>query len=129
MLKYVMFIDTLTQMEQMMIEKFILLITNTIHVEAIYLFGSRARIEGHKESDIDIAIIVKNKEEIKDITQMAIESSIKIEEELGVSGELILSPIVIDESMLKTNFGIARRIKEEGALLWSRRSRQKKKFI
>jgi hypothetical protein len=49
-LKYAVTIDTLTKMEQMMIEKFISLITTTMDIEAIHLFGSRAKIEGHNES-------------------------------------------------------------------------------
>lgn len=129
MLKYAVTIDALTKMEQMMIEKFISLITNTMDIEAIHLFGSRAKVEGHKESDIDIAIIVKNKEAIKEITQEVIESSIKVEEDLDVSGKLMLSPIVIDESLLKTNFGIGKSIREEGILLWSKKSGQKRKVI
>jgi predicted nucleotidyltransferase len=129
MLKYGVTINTLTKMEQMMIEKFVSFITNTIDIEAIYLFGSRAKVEGHKESDIDIAIIVKNKEAIKEITRRVIESSIKVEEDLDVSGKLMLSPIVIDESLLKTTFGIGKSVREEGILLWSKKPGQKRKVI
>lgn len=125
-----MIVDTLTPIEQMMIDKFISLSTNAIDIESIYLFGSRAKGEGRIESDIDIAVIVKNKEALKGITHKVIELSIKVEEELDVSGELTLSPIVLKQSLLKTNIGIGKTIREEGILLWSKKSAgQKRKVI
>ncbi|OGN87660.1 MAG: hypothetical protein A2158_00325 [Chloroflexi bacterium RBG_13_46_14] len=128
MLKYAVAIETLTKMEQMVIEKFISRITATMDIESIYLFGSRAEVEGHKESDIDVAIVVSN-EAIKEITQRVIESSIEVEEDLDVSGTLMLSPIVINEMLLKSNIGIGKNIREKGILLWSKKSRQKRKVI
>ncbi len=125
-----MIVDTLTPIEQMMIDKFISLSTNAIDIESIYLFGSRAKGEGRIESDIDIAVIVKNKEVLKGITRKVIELSITVEEELHVSGELTLSPIVLKQSLLKTNIGIGKTIREEGILLWSKKSAgQKRKVI
>lgn len=121
MLKYIMIVNTLTAIEQMMIDRFISLSANTLNIESIYLFGSRARNEGDKESDIDLAVIVKTRAALKEITLRAIELSIKVEEELDVSGELMLNPIVLNESLLKTNIGIGKTIRKEGVLLWSKK--------
>jgi predicted nucleotidyltransferase len=115
-------IDTLTKTEQMLIDRFILLIIREIVVESIYLFGSRAKAKGHLWSDIDLAIVVRDKEHIKETTQKAIELSIKAEEELDIIGELMLSPIVINKSLLNADIGIGKTIREEGILLWSRES-------
>lgn len=119
-------VDTLTPIEEMLIDRFIQTITGSKDIESIYLFGSRARGKGSIESDIDIAVIVKDKERIKRITSLVVDLSIKIEEEMDVSGELLLSPIVIDESLLKARLGIGKIIKEEGILLWSKRSKRVK---
>lgn len=127
MLKYTMIVDILTATEQMMIDKFISLSTKAMDIESIYLFGSRAKAEGHIESDIDVAVIIKNKKTLKEITRRVIELSIKVGEELDVSGKLMLSPIVINESLLKTNIGIGKTIREEGVLLWLRKSAGRKR--
>lgn len=118
-------ISTLTPVEEMLIDRFVQEITEQIDIEYIYLFGSRARGEGDIESDIDIAVIVKGRKKIKEITRWAINSSIRIAEELDVNGELVLSPIIINESLLKTDMGIGKRIREEGILLWSKRSKKR----
>ena len=70
-------------------------------VDSIYLFGSRARGEGDIESDIDIAVVVKDRKVIKDVTRRVVDASIKIGEEMDISGELMLSPIVIEEPLLE----------------------------
>ncbi|RJQ43347.1 MAG: nucleotidyltransferase domain-containing protein [Nitrospiraceae bacterium] len=114
--------DSLTAIEHKMLDKFISLINNIGEIEAVYLFGSRARGEGHAESDIDVAVIVNSKDRIKKMTDAVIELSVRAEEETGVSGELILSPIVLDRSFLKSEIGVGRRVREEGILIWSRKS-------
>ncbi|HKZ56469.1 MAG TPA: nucleotidyltransferase domain-containing protein [Thermodesulfovibrionales bacterium] len=119
-------INTLTPGEEILINKFVHEITEKIDVESVYLFGSRARGEGDIESDIDIAVIVKDRKRIKYFTKQVTDISIKIEEELDVIGELMLSPIIINDSLLKTDIGIGRRIREEGILLWSKRSKKRK---
>jgi len=58
-------INTLTPGEEILINKFVHEITEKIDVESVYLFGSRARGEGDIESDIDIAVIVKDRKRIK----------------------------------------------------------------
>lgn len=121
-----MIVSTLTPVEEKLIDRFIQETTDKIDVESIYLFGSRARGEGNIESDIDIAVIVKYRKGIKGFTKQVTDISIKIEEEMDVIGELMLSPIIINESLLKTDIGIGKRIREEGILLWSKRSKKKK---
>jgi len=69
---------------------------------------------------------VKDRKRIKYFTKQVTDISIKIEEELDVIGELMLSPIIINDSLLKTDIGIGRRIREEGILLWSKRSKKRK---
>ena len=81
---------------------------------------------GLNNNDIDIAVIVKDRKRIKYFTKQVTDISIKIEEELDVIGELMLSPIIINDSLLKTDIGIGRRIREEGILLWSKRSKKRK---
>lgn len=122
-------IETLTPIEQRMVEKLISLASEVEGIKYLYLFGSRARLEGHTESDIDIAVVVKGREIVKRITSHIIDLSIKIAEELGVSGELMLSPIVIEESLLKAKVGIGKRIREEGILLWSKKLSIKKEKV
>lgn len=119
-------LDTLTPTEEMLIDRFIQTITGSKDIESLYLFGSRARGKGSIESDIDIAVVVKDKERIKRVTSLVVDLSIKIEEEMDVSGKLLLSPIVIDESLLKARIGIGKIIREEGILLWSKRSKRVK---
>ena len=118
--------ETLTPLEEALINRFIEAISSSKDIDSVYLFGSRARGEGSIESDIDIAVVVKDRVVIKDVTRMVVDASIKIEEELDISGELILSPIVIEEDFLKGHLGIGKRIREEGILLWSKRLKRKK---
>ncbi|MDD5435893.1 MAG: nucleotidyltransferase domain-containing protein [Nitrospira sp.] len=109
-----------------MIKRFIEVIRGLKDIESVYLFGSRARGEGDIESDIDIAVVVNDREMVKDITRKVVDASIKIGEELRISGELMLSPIVIEEALLKGNIGVGKRIREEGIFLWSKRLEKKK---
>ncbi|MBI5187933.1 MAG: nucleotidyltransferase domain-containing protein [Nitrospirae bacterium] len=124
-----MAIETLTPIEQKMVERLISLVSGIEGVKYLYLFGSRARLEGHAESDIDIAVVVRDRNIVKRITGHIIDLSIKVAEELGVSGDLMLSPIVIEESLLKAKVGIGRKIREEGILLWSKKSIRKKEKV
>jgi len=119
--------ETLTPLEELLINRFIQEISSSMDVDSIYLFGSRARGEGDIESDIDIAVVVKDRKVIKDVTRRVVDASIKIGEEMDISGELMLSPIVIEEPLLEGDLGIGKRIREEGVLLWSRSLQRKKK--
>ncbi len=121
-----MYTETLTPLEEALINRLIEVISGSKDIESVYLFGSRARGEGNIESDIDIAVIVKDRKMIKDVTRRMVDASIKIGEELDISGEIILSPIVIEEALLKGDLGIGKRIREEGVFLWSKRLRRKK---
>lgn len=118
--------ETLTPLEEVLINRFIEVISGSNDIESVYLFGSRARGKGSIESDIDLAVIVKDRKMIKDVTRRVVDASIKIGEELDISGEIILSPIVIEEALLKGDLGIGKRIREEGVFLWSKRLRRKK---
>ncbi|MBI5096129.1 MAG: nucleotidyltransferase domain-containing protein [Nitrospirae bacterium] len=118
--------ETLTPLEEVLINRFIEVISSSKDVESVYLFGSRARGEGDIESDIDIAVVVKDRTMIKDVTRRVVDASITIGEELDISGELMLSPIVIEEALLKGDLGIGKRIREEGIFLWSKRLKRKK---
>lgn len=122
-------IETLTPIEQKMVERFISSVSDVEGVKYLYLFGSRARLEGHAESDIDIAVVVERRNSAKKITRHIIDLSVRIAEELGVSGDLMLSPIVIEKSLLKAKVGIGRRIKEEGILVWSKKLIRKKERV
>lgn len=121
--------ETLTPIEQKMVERLISLVSRVEGIRYLYLFGSRARLEGHAESDIDIAVVVRDRNIVKRITGHIIDLSIKVAEELGVSGDLMLSPIVIEESLLKAKVGIGKRIREEGILLWSKKLIRKKEKV
>lgn len=126
MLKYGMEITSLTETEQIMINMFISLVLDRFDIESIYLFGSRARSSGHTESDIDIAIIVNDDLSVKKMTRNIIDLSILVEEEAGVAGELMLSPIVLTKLHLSSSIGLGKKIMEEGVLLWSKRSKTRK---
>ncbi|MFZ6017339.1 MAG: nucleotidyltransferase family protein [Nitrospirota bacterium] len=122
-------IETLTPIEQKMVERFISSVSDIEGVKYLYLFGSRARLEGHAESDIDIAVVVRGKNIVKKITGYIIDLSVRRAEELGISGDLMLSPMVIEESLLKARVGIGKRIKEEGILLWPTKLTMKKEKV
>jgi len=126
MLKYGMEITSLTETEQIMINMLISLVLDRFDIESIYLFGSRARSSGHTESDIDIAIIVNDDLSVKKMTRNIIDLSILVEEEAGVAGELMLSPIVLTKLHLSSSIGLGKKIMEEGVLLWSKRSKTRK---
>jgi predicted nucleotidyltransferase len=63
-----------------------------IHVEQIVLFGSRARGEGHEESDLDLAVILSEDEgpHWRRIVDVATELNLEYEYRIRVS-PLILS--------------------------------------
>jgi predicted nucleotidyltransferase len=124
-----MIIETLTPIEQRIVEKFISSASKVKDIKHIYLFGSRARAEGHIESDVDIAVVVKNEKSVKRITSYLIDLSVKVAEELEVSGDLMVSPLVIEESSLKADIGIGKKIREEGILLWSRKLTKRKEKV
>ena len=76
------FLESNNPLKGRLINRLIEVISGSKDIESLYLFGSRARGEGNIESDIDIAVIVKDRKMIKDVTRRMVDASIKIGEEM-----------------------------------------------
>jgi len=93
------------------------LIINTLLVEQIYLFGSYAYGKPHKDSDVDIFVVLKDEVQMRDI-----EAAIKIR--LAISGHqsMPLDLLVIKKSRYlerKTAPTLERKIAREGILIYA----------
>lgn len=83
----------------------------------LILFGSRARGEGHEESDLDVAVVVRGPAEgfFRPVSDLAAE--LTMEFEYGIR----LAPLLLSEETLETlrrrERAIARAILEEGIAL------------
>lgn len=105
--------NSLTPAEHELIEKFISNLTTNKHVIQIYLYGSREQGQSNELSDIDVAVIVDNKESIHSI-EKAVEKWINLQEFF-----LLFHPIVLDKnSLMRSPIGYSIR---QGKLLWLRK--------
>ena len=80
----------------------------------VIVFGSRARGEGHEESDLDLAVVVEGDETDLFRPVFDLAAGINLEYEYAVR----LSPLLISENRLneyyRRELGIARAILDEG---------------
>ena len=93
------------------------LIVNAIPVEQIYLFGSHAYGTPHKDSDLDLLVVLKDEVQIRDI-----EAAIKIRQAISKHQTMALDLLVIKKSQyLKQKAGptLERKIAREGILLYA----------
>jgi predicted nucleotidyltransferase len=92
------------------------LIINTIPVEQIYLFGSHAYGTPHKDSDLDLLVVVKD-----DVQLRNIEAAIKIRLAICEYQSMPLDLLVIKKSRYlerKTAPTLERKVSREGILIY-----------
>ena len=92
------------------------LIINTVPVEQIYLFGSHAYGNPHKDSDLDLFIVLKDEVQLRDI-----EAAIKIRLAISEYQSMPLDLLVMKKSKYlerKTAPTIERKIAREGILVY-----------
>lgn len=81
-------------------------------VSRIALFGSRARREGHEESDLDVAVI------LADVDQALRRALIDLATDLFLETEMRISPLVLSQdefdTLLRLGRGVAIAIRDEG---------------
>ncbi|MEW6681318.1 MAG: nucleotidyltransferase domain-containing protein [Nitrospirota bacterium] len=81
-------------------------------VNRIALFGSRARREGHEESDLDVAVI------LADVDQALRRALIDLATDLFLETEMRISPLVLSQdefdTLLRLGRGVAIAIRDEG---------------
>jgi predicted nucleotidyltransferase len=93
------------------------IIINAIPVEQIYLFGSYACGKPHKDSDLDLYVILKDEVQMRDI-----EAAIKIRLAIGEHQSMPLDLLVIKKSRYlerKTAPTLERKIAREGILIYA----------
>ena len=106
--------DTAVQTE---LDKLKELIINAIPVEQIYLFGSCAYGTPHKDSDLDLFIVLKDEVQLRDI-----EAAIKIRLAIGDQQSMPLDLLVIKRSRYlerKNAPTLERKIAREGILIYA----------
>jgi predicted nucleotidyltransferase len=106
--------DTAVQAE---LDKLKELIINAIPVEQIYLFGSYAYGTPHKDSDLDLFVVLKDEVPLRDI-----EAAIKIRLAIGDHQSMPLDLLVIKRSRYlerKTAPTLERKIAREGILIYA----------
>jgi len=106
--------DTAVKVE---LDKLKELIINAMPVEQIFLFGSYAYGKPHKDSDVDLFIVLKDEVQLRDI-----EAAIKIRLAIGEHQSLPLDLLVIKKSRYlerKTGPTLERKIAREGILIYA----------
>jgi len=93
------------------------LIINAIPVEQIYLFGSYAYGKPHKDSDLDLFVVLKDEVQLRDI-----EAAIKIRLAIGDHQSMPLDLLVIKRNRYlerKDAPTLERKIAREGILIYA----------
>jgi predicted nucleotidyltransferase len=93
------------------------LIINAIPVEQIYLFGSYAYGKPHKDSDLDLFVVLKDEVQLRDI-----EAAIKIRLAIGDHQSMPLDLLVIKKSRYLERRAaptLERKITREGILIYA----------
>ena len=93
------------------------IIINTLPIEQIYLFGSYAYGSPHKDSDLDLFVVLKDEVQLRDI-----DAAIKIRQAISEYQSMPLDLIVIKKSRYlerKTAPTLERKITREGLLLYA----------
>jgi len=93
------------------------IIVKTLPVEQIYLFGSYAYGNPHKDSDLDLFVILKDEVLLRDI-----DAAIMIRQALSEHQTMAIDLIVIKKSHYlerKTAPTLERKIAREGILLYA----------
>jgi len=106
--------DAIVQAE---LDKLKELIINAMPVEQIYLFGSYAYGNPHKDSDLDLFVVLKDEVQLRDI-----EAAIKIRLAIGDHQSMPLDLLVIKRSRYlerKAAPTLERKIAREGVLIYA----------
>ena len=93
------------------------IIINTLPIEQIYLFGSYGNGNPHKDSDLDLFVVLKDEVQLRDI-----EAAIKIRQAISEHQFMPLDLIVIKKSRYlerKAAPTLERKIAREGLLLYA----------
>ena len=93
------------------------LIINTLPVEQIYLFGSFAYGTPHKDSDLDLYVVLKDEVQLRDI-----DAAIKIRQAICEQQTMPLDLLVIKKSQYlerKNAPTLERKIAREGILIYA----------
>ena len=80
-------------------------------LDALTLFGSRARGEGRDDSDLDILVLAKDlsRKERRDILDLGAD--------VGLEHHLVLSPLVFDAKAWRADLPLGRAIAHDGVAL------------
>lgn len=107
----------LTDMEKIVIRRYISLLQKRFSPYKIVLFGSKATGEAHEESDIDVAIFVRGNYDNKLINDI-INAAIGLLFDMNLYGEIFLRPTVIFVEDIEHNKSLISNIRKEGIILW-----------
>ena len=92
------------------------LIINTLPVEQIYLFGSYAHGTPHKDSDLDLFVVLKDEVQLRDM-----DAAIKIRQAICEHQTMPLDLLVMKNSRYlerKTAPTLERKVAREGILIY-----------
>ena len=92
------------------------LIVNAIPVDQIYLFGSHAQGTTHKDSDLDLYVVLKDEVQLRDI-----DASIMIRQAICDQQTMPLDLLVMKKSRYlerKTAPTLERKVAREGILIY-----------
>jgi len=106
--------DSAVQVE---LDKLKKLIVNAIPVEQIYLFGSYAYGSPHKDSDLDLFVVLKDEVQLRDI-----DAAILIRMVVSEHQSMPLDLLVMKNSQYlerKTAPALERKIAREGVLIYA----------
>ncbi|MCL2319385.1 MAG: nucleotidyltransferase domain-containing protein [Treponema sp.] len=99
------------------LNKLMELIINTLPVEQIYLFGSYAYGTPHKDSDLDLYVILKDEVQLRDI-----DAAIKIRQAICEQQTMPIDLLVIKKSQYlerKAAPTLERKVAREGILIYA----------
>lgn len=77
----------------------------------VVLFGSRARGEGHEDSDLDVLLIVKRFDAGE--RRRILDAAADVDDETGMR----LSPLIMDEARLASAFPLHGAVERDGIVL------------
>lgn len=107
---------TLTQTDQLITARLIDRLITLMPITKVIVFGSRARGNATAESDLDILIVVSQR------TPQMMALIDDIAWEIGLSGDVVISPLVLSEKELEQGWmsatPLARAIVMEGIQVW-----------
>ena len=100
-----------------LVEEYAKIVTKNMIVNKIILYGSYARGEQTSESDVDIALILKN-ENPDDLHDKMVD--IVVDYELDLAVTLSVVPIEMEQYLeWKTTLPFYKNIEKEGIILWT----------